>query len=102
MSVTRLKNLLKSSPGGDLDSLVERARQMGELTQRLQAVLEPGLASSLQAANLREDGALVLICQSSTWAARLRFEADKLMEAARSGGADVTSCKVTVSRDTRD
>ena len=99
MSVTRLKNLLNSSPGGVLPPLVERARHMGELTEALRAVLEPDLAAALKAANLRENGELVLICTTSGWAARLRFEADLLMATAAREGSSVTACRVTVSRD---
>ena len=49
------------------------------------------------AVNLRENGELVLICNSSTWAARLRFESEQLVEAARLTGAEVNRCKVKVS-----
>ncbi len=53
--------------------------------------------SQLLAVNLRENGELVLICSSSSWAARLRFETDQLIKAARMTGADVKKCKVKVS-----
>lgn len=99
MAITRLENLLKSGPGDDLDKLVQRAQQMGELTHILQAALDPQLASSLKAANLRENGELVLICESSNWAARLRFEGEKLMKAARSTGRTVNSCRVAITRN---
>jgi hypothetical protein len=72
---------------------------MGELTHILQSALNPELASSLKAANIREDGELVLICESSNWAARLRFESETLVNAARASGARVRSCRVTVSRN---
>ena len=99
MSVTRLENLLKSGPDEGLDSLVRQARRMGELTRMLRGALDAELATSLKSANLREDGELVLICESSNWAARLRFEAEKLAEIARANGATVNTCRVTVTRN---
>jgi hypothetical protein len=98
MSITRLENLLNSAPDAGLDSLVQQARRMGELTRVLRTALDPDLASSLKSANLRDGGVLVLICESSNWAARLRFEAESLMDVARSNGATVHTCRVTVSR----
>lgn len=70
---------------------------MGELTQMLKAGLEPELAQNLLAANLRDDGELVLICSSSAWAARLRFHAQALQEIAASAGARASRCRVTVA-----
>ena len=99
MPVTRLENLLNSPPDEGLDSLLQQARRMGELTCVLRAALDPELAPSLKSANLRDDGVLVLICESSNWAARLRFEAESLIEAARATGATVHSARVLVSRN---
>jgi predicted nucleic acid-binding Zn ribbon protein len=51
------------------------------------------------AANVRDDGELVVLCRSSAWASRLRFAADDLLSAARATGAEVTRCSVRVARD---
>lgn len=99
MSAKSLKNLLKSPPGEPLDRVIRRARDMGELTQILRNALEPTLADSLVSANLRDTGELVLVCRSSAWAARLRFEADTLLAAARAGGRAADSLRVSVARD---
>lgn len=71
---------------------------MDSLTTALQAVLTDDLASNLVAANVREDGNLILVCSSPAWASRLRFEADQLIDVARKHGAEVTACSVKVSR----
>ena len=99
MGAKALKNLLKSGSGTPLDEVVRRAQNMGELTQILKGALDPPLADSLLSANLRDSGELVVICSSSAWAARLRFEDEKLLAAARAGGHAADSLKVSVSRD---
>jgi hypothetical protein len=98
MSLLQLKNLLKSPPDSPLQRLLRQANDRQRLTERLKAGLEPGLASQLSAANLRQDGQLVLIASSPAWAARLRFESEKILELARSGGAEVRSCRVIVAK----
>jgi hypothetical protein len=99
MSVISLENLLKSGDSDRLGKLVDKAQNMGKLTHILQSALDANLASSLIAANLRDGGELVLICESSAWAARLRYEADTLVQAARDAGLDASSCRVCVSRN---
>jgi hypothetical protein len=100
MSIIRLEKLLKTGPGSALEEIVQHAQNMDELTRAMRAVLPDDAQSQLLAANLRENGELVLICSSSSWAARLRFESDQLIEAARLVGADVCKCKVKVSPGT--
>ncbi len=102
MSIIRLEKLLQTGSGGALEVIVQRAKNMDNLTSAIRTVLPVEAQASLLAANLRENGELVLICSSSTWAARLRFESDQLIEAARIAGADVTRCKVKVSPPTGD
>jgi len=98
MPIIRLEKLLKSGPDSGLEKLVQRAQNMGELTQILRTGLDPDLAQNLLAANLRADGELVLICSSSAWASRLRFEADALREIAVSAGFQATRCRVRVGQ----
>jgi hypothetical protein len=97
MSIIRLDKLLKTGAGSGLDEIVRYAREMDDLTSALRAVLPEEAQSELLAANLRKNAELVLICSSSSWAARLRFESDRLIEAARMTGADVEKCRVKVS-----
>ena len=96
MSFSRLDNLLKTGSGKTLDKIIRRARAMEDLTSRLRSALAEELAPQLMAANLREDGELVIICESSAWAARLRYEAETLMAAARESGQAVHKCTIKV------
>jgi hypothetical protein len=72
---------------------------MDRLGEALRRVLPADESCGILAANLRDDGELVILAASPAWAAKFRFEAEGLMEAARATGATVTSCRVRVSRD---
>ena len=97
MPAKSLENLLNPNDDGQLGDIVRRAQDMGELVNRLQQALPDDMKDCVRAANIRDDGELVILASSSAWAAKLRFEADILLEAARKTGATVTSCKVRVS-----
>lgn len=98
MAITKLENLLKSHENNGLDKIIQRAQNMDSLTSTLQAALPGDLAANLVAANVREDGDLVLVCSSPAWASRLRFEAENLTETARKLGMTVRGCTVKVMR----
>lgn len=97
MSAISLEKLLKSSATGNLNKLIQHAQDLDQLTSLLRNALASDLAEHLLSANLRDSGELVLICSSSAWASRLRFEGDMLLEIANRGGRAATSCKVSVS-----
>ena len=99
MPFKRLENLLNPNADGDLGDIIRHAQDMGELVQILQQSLSGDSQGSISAANIRENGELVILASSPAWAAKLRFDAACLMAAARDTGAEVTSCKVRVSRD---
>jgi len=98
MADFELKNLLNTSNDGDLGQVIRRAREMGELTHVLCKALPDEFAGAIVAANLREDGDLVVIAASSAWASRLRYESDTLLAAARDAGLSPTSCRVRVTQ----
>jgi len=98
MASKELKNLLNPSTGGDLGSIVKRARKMGELTHALCDGLPDDYAGAIIAANLRENGDLVVIAASSAWASRLRYETDALLTAARGAGLSPSSCRIRVTQ----
>ena len=98
MASDQLKNLLNPNTGGDLGNIVKRARKMGELTNSLSAGLPDEYAGAIIAANLRENGDLVVIAISSAWASRLRYETDALLAAAKGAGLNPTACRVRVSQ----
>lgn len=97
MAAKSLENLLNPSKDGDLANIVRRARDMGELASALVQALPPEEGASILAANVRDDGELVILCRSSAWASRLRFAADALLAAARAHGAKASSCSVRVA-----
>ena len=99
MSIKSLENLLNPNDNGGLGDIVRHAREMGELVGALQRALPEEFAQHVLAANVRDDGELVVLTSSPAWAAKLRFEADALMCAARQSSAPVTACKVRVRRD---
>ena len=98
MPIISLKKLLKSDSGSALEDMVQTAQYMDELTSMLQQGLETDLAINLLAASLRDNGELVLIASSSAWAAKIRFESEKLMDLVSQSGAKVTTCRVAVSK----
>ena len=98
MAAKSLENLLKPSHDGDLGNIVRRARDMGALAAALARSLPPEEAESIVAANVRQDGELVVLCQSPAWAARLRFASDTLLDAARAHGAQADRCSIRVAR----
>ena len=99
MPIKRLENLLNPNDDGGLGDIIRHAQDMGELVQCLQQQLPEESAANILSANVRDDGELVVLASSPAWAARIRFEADSLMAAARQSGAEVSSCKVRVSRN---
>ena len=98
MTINKLENLLSPCNDGELGDLISRARHMGELTDILCNALPESDRSAIVAANIREDGELVVICASSAWASRLRYETDKLLEAAKDAGISAHTCRVRVSQ----
>ena len=77
--------------------MIRRAREMGELTHILCESLPGEYAGAIAAANVRDDGSLVVIATSPGWASRLRYETDALIRAAQESGRSVTACRVRVS-----
>jgi len=101
MPFKRLENLLNPNDDGELGDIIRHAQDMGELIQVLQQSLPGDTRGSISAANIRDNGELVILASSPAWAAKLRFDAECLMAAARDSGAEVTSFKVRVSRGTQ-
>lgn len=98
MALISLDKVLRSASAGGLPDLLRRAREATGLTASLRSALPPEARPSLVACNVREGGELVVLCSSSSWAARLRFETDPLLAAARAAGATVSRVTVKVAR----
>lgn len=97
MPATKIGNLLNADSPERLGRIVRHAREMGDLTLRLRAVLTEPVAGHLLAANVHDDGSLVLICSASSWAARLRFESERLLAAAADAGVRAERLRVRVA-----
>lgn len=98
MSVKSLEDLLKASNDNSLGDVIQHARDMGDLVQILQNSLPSEQSAAISAANIRDNGELVVLASSSAWASRLRYETDILLAAVRASGKSVTKCSVRVSR----
>jgi hypothetical protein len=98
MSEKSLESLLNPNNIGGLGDVVRHAREMGDLVEALQKALPPDFSAAIAAANIRDDKELVILASSSAWAARLRYETEALIKAARDGGATIGSCSVRVLR----
>ena len=98
MTSVKLENLLISNKDGDLGKLIGRARRMGQLTDILSSALPESDRNAIVAANVRDDGELVVICASSAWASRLRYETELLLNAAKDAGISAHTCRVRVSQ----
>ena len=97
MPIIRLDKLLKSGPDGSLGRIIQRAQDMDDLTARLRSELDGEMAETLLAANVRSNGELVLVASSSAWAAKIRFEGERLMRAASNKNVKVTTFRVRVT-----
>ena len=97
MAQNDLKKLLNPNNDGELAGVIRRAREMGELAHVLSESLPDDYADAIAAANVRDDGSLVVIATSPAWASRLRYETDVLLAAARDSGRIVSQCRVRVS-----
>ena len=98
MTTNKLKNLLKPSAIGGLGDVIDRAQRMGEHTGLLSKALPESDRGAIVAANLRENGELVIICATSAWASRLRYETELLLKAAKDAGLPAHTCRVRVSQ----
>ena len=98
MPSEKLENLLNRNEIGELGEIVSRARDFAQLTEALSEALPEDLREGLVAASISTEGQLVVFGRSPAWAARLRYEAATMLEAARSAGGRADSVRVRVSQ----
>jgi len=98
MSAKHIGDLLKPNDNGGLAATLERTQRIAELTSTLSAALGGEAGRSIVSASVDERRVLHVKTRSSAWAARLRFEGDRLLEAASNGGWPASSLKVQVGR----
>ena len=78
----------------------EASRRLA-LTDRLRSSMAPDLAAHLTGTNLRDDGTLILLTTSPEWAARLRYEAARLLAHCREQFPATTRVRVRVTHPDR-
>jgi len=98
MSAKHIGDLLKPNDNGGLAATLKRTRRIAELTSVLSAALGGDAGSSIVSASVDERHVLHVKTSSSAWAARLRFESDRLLAAASEAGWPASSLKVQVGR----
>jgi len=69
--------------GSPLNELARQAAGWEDLAAALRAVLPPEWSPELRSASVSDDGTLVVLAGSPVWAARLRFEGEKLLARGR-------------------
>lgn len=99
MKEKNLKNLINSKSSSELYKIIQTAADMQLLTSALKDAVTQEIAEHLIAANVRENGELVIICTSSAWASRLRFESKILISTAKNSGFDASEMRVTVTQN---
>ena len=99
MPTKRLDQLLDPGINDDLGKLVSRALNMGHIAQILRKALPDEAAAGVHSVNLHGDGVLVVLATTPAWAARLRFETAKMLEAVCAAGVEATGCRVRVRRE---
>ncbi len=80
----QVSELLKSRSSG-LGKLLDQARQLQFLDQKLADLLEPEIGSQVQVAALREN-CLVLVTPSAALATRLKHDSDSLLNSLQASG----------------
>jgi len=66
-----------------LRKLADEARSRVDLGDTIRAGLPEPLDRHVEACNLRDDGTLVVLTSSPEWAARLRFEGERMLAHCR-------------------
>lgn len=87
------------APGTALGRLAAEAGSRTDLAVQVRALLPEALRAGMAGCNLRPDGTLVVLATSPDWAARLRFEGDRILAACRSIRPGVLGIKMRVGME---
>ena len=91
-----LSGLITDSHSG-VGRLAREAAERVALGDRLRTALDPELGLHLSGCNLRDDGTLVLLASGPEWAARLRFESDRLLKICREHNPRAARVRVRIA-----
>jgi hypothetical protein len=100
MSNSRPKSLSKliSSQDSRIGQLAQEARSRLELADHIRTGLPPELSAELTACALDANQTLIVRASNPAWAARLRFESERLLDLCRQRHPQTRSVKVKVTR----
>ena len=98
MSAKHIGDLLKPNDNGGLGTTLKRTQRIAELTSVLSGALGGDAGRSIVSASVDDRNVLHVKTSSSAWAARLRFDSDRLLAAAGDAGWPASSLKVQVGR----
>lgn len=87
-----------SDPTSPLGRLATEAAARVALTDHLRNGLGDGLGNHIAGANVRADGTLVVLATGPEWAARLRFESDRLLALCRTVNPAAARVRIRVSQ----
>jgi hypothetical protein len=95
----KAKSLSELIEGADstLGHLAQEAKRRTDIGDYLRNRLPAELAEGLIYCNFQADDTLILIASRPEWAARLRFEAERVKELCREYGSPVVHVKVRVA-----
>ncbi len=97
-SMTRARRKGRPEPvASALSDLTKRARDQMALAERLRDALHPSLREGLAGSNLDPGGILTIFAAAPEWAARLRFEAAGLEQAALNSGWPVRQVRIRLT-----
>ena len=86
-----------SEQGPELQGVIEHARFLLRLQDRIAAAVDPELATRFQVANIRQ-GRLILLAPSAAWATRLRLHTAQILgDLHRAGLPDLSNIEVRVA-----
>ncbi len=98
MTAKKISKILATGGPDGLGRLVEKSGEIGRLTVALADALPDDLGAAIVSASVDDAGVLQLKARSSAWASRLRFEEERLLEAAASVGRPAKGVRVRVGR----
>lgn len=88
---------LISQPDSALRRLADEARRRISLGDHMRTGLPEHLSAGVLGCNIRSDGTLVMIVSSPEWAARLRFESERLLRLCRQREPQAQRVKLRVA-----
>jgi hypothetical protein len=92
-----ITELLADHFTGPLELTIQRGKKIQQLSLLIQNTLDPEMAAHCQLLNLR-NSSLIMACDSTAWATRLRYQVPTLLQALQQSGlSGVADIQIRVS-----